>query len=173
MSTVRFQFAMSADGYMAGPDQSEENPLGIGGEDLHDWMLELESWRKAHGKEGGEVNASTQVAEEMQTNIGAGVMGRNMFGPVGGGDWGDRSWKGWWGENPPYHYPVFVVTHHPREPLEMEGGTTFHFVTDGVEAAFEQASEAAGGQDVLLNGGANVAQQALAAGLIDEFEISI
>lgn len=173
MSKLRFHLSVSADGYLAGPDQSDENPLGVGGEGLHDWAVELAAWRESHGKEGGEVNESTPVIEEMNTNVGAGLMGRNMFGPVGGGDWGDGSWQGWWGENPPFHYPVFVLTHHPREPLEMEGGTTFTFVTDGIEAAYERAREAAGGKDVLLNGGANVAQQALSAGIVDEFEVSI
>jgi dihydrofolate reductase len=172
MSKFRFHLTVSADGYLAGPDQSEENPLGVGGDHLHDWALDLAAWREPHGKEGGEVNASTPVMEEMQANVGAGVMGRNMFGPVRG-SWGDESWRGWWGENPPFHYPVFVLTHHPREPLEMEGGTTFTFVNDGIEAVLERARDAAAGKDVLLNGGANVAQQALAAGLIDEFEISV
>jgi dihydrofolate reductase len=173
MSTFRFHLATSLDGYLAGPNQSEENPLGEGGEQLHEWLVELEAWRKAHRKEGGEVSASSPVVEELQANVGAGVMGRNMFGPPIGGDWGDGSWRGWWGENPPFHYPVFVVTHHPREPLEMEGGTTFTFITEGVEAALERAREAAGDKDVLLNGGASVAQQALRAGLIDEFEVHV
>jgi dihydrofolate reductase len=173
MSKFRFHLTVSADGYAAGPDQSEENPLGVGGEELHDWAVPLEAWRKPHGKEGGDVNASTSVVEELQRNVGAGVMGRNMFGPIGGGDWGDESWKGWWGDDPPFHCPVFVLTHHEREPLVMEGGTTFSFVTDGIESALEQAREAAGGKDVQLHGGASVAQQYLAASLIDEFELHI
>jgi dihydrofolate reductase len=173
MGNFRFQLSISADGYAAGPNQSEKEPLGVGGEELHNWMTSLEVWRKAHGEEGGEVNASTPVAEELEGNYGAVVMGRNMFGPIGGGDWGDESWTGWWGDNPPYHTPVFVLTHHPREPVEMEGDTTFHFVTDGIESALEQAREAAGDQDVLLAGGASVAQQYLAAGLIDVFEVSV
>jgi dihydrofolate reductase len=173
MSEFRFHLTVSADGYAAGPDQSEENPLGVGGEELHDWVVPLEAWRKPHGKEGGDVNASTSVVEELQRNVGAGVMGRNMFGPIGGGDWGDESWKGWWGDDPPFHCPVFVLTHHERQPLEMEGGTTFTFVTDGIESALEQAREAASGKDIQLHGGANVAQQYLAAGLIDEFEVHI
>jgi dihydrofolate reductase len=173
MSTFRFQIAVSLDGYVAGPDQSEENPLGVGGEDLHQWVVELEAWRKPHGQEGGEVNASTPVVEEIQSNVGATVMGRNMFGG-GPGPWStDDPWNGWWGNNPPFHTPVFVLTHHPREPLEMEGGTTFFFVTDGIESALEQAIRAAGSQDVLLGGGANVAQQYLAAGLIDEFDLHV
>jgi dihydrofolate reductase len=129
-----------------------------GGERLHDWIVALAAWRQAHGKQGGEVNESARIVEESRENIGAGVMGRNMFGPVRGGAWGDEQWTGWWGDNPPYHYPVFIVTHHPRDPVEMEGGTTFHFVTDGIESALEQAREAAGGKDVML-GGAQVAQQ--------------
>ena len=173
MSKFRFHISVSADGYAAGPDQSEENPLGVGGEQLHDWVVPLEAWRKPHGKEGGEVNASTPVVEEVVANVGAGVMGRNMFGPVGGGDWGDESWKGWWGDDPPFHHQVFVLTHHEREPLEMEGGTTFSFITDGIESALEQAREAGGGKDVQLHGGASVAQQFLSAGLIDEFEVHV
>src|SRR5688500_12933206 len=159
MSKVRFQQAISADGYSAGPDQSEKEPLGVGGESLHDWMVGLKAWREAHGEEGGEVNASTPVVKELETGFGAVVMGRNMFGPIGGGDWGDGSWKGWWGDDPPYHAPVYVLTHHEREPVEMEGGTTFHFVTDGIEPALEQARQAAGGDDVLIAGGASVIRQ--------------
>ncbi len=173
MSKIRFQQTISLDGYSAGPDQREEEPLGTGGEELHEWMFGLEAWRKAHGDEGGEVNASTPVVEQLESGYGAIVMGRNMFGPIGGGDWGDGSWRGWWGDNPPYHTPVFVLTHHAREPVEMEGDTTFHFVTDGIESAFEQARAAAGDEDVLIAGGANTIQQALAAGLVDEFLLSV
>jgi dihydrofolate reductase len=141
--------------------------------DLHHWAFGLEAWRKHHGQEGGEVNASTPVVDELQSNVGATVMGRNMFG-AGPGPWSEDSpWNGWWGDNPPFHTPVFVLTHHPREPLEMEGGTTFTFVTDGIESALEQAKQAADGQDVLLAGGANVVQQYLAAGVVDEFELHI
>ena len=173
MSKFRFQITVSLDGFVAGPEQSEENPLGVGGEELHDWIVKLEVWRKSHGMEGGEVNASTPVVEEIQSNVGATVMGRNMFGG-GPGPWKvDDPWNGWWGENPPFHTPVFILTHHPREPQEMEGDTTFHFVTDGIESALEQARKAAGNKDVQLGGGANVAQQYLAAGLIDEFELHI
>jgi dihydrofolate reductase len=173
MSKLRFQIAVSVDGYSAGPDQSVENPLGVGGEDLHAWMVKLEAWRKMEGQEGGEVNASTPVFEEMMSNVGATVMGRNMFGG-GPGPWTeDPPWNGWWGEDPPFHHPVFVLTHHPRDPVEMEGGTTFTFVTDGIESALEQAKQAAGGQDVLLGGGANVVQQYLVAGLVDEFQLHI
>ena len=172
MSRLRFEISMSLDGYVAGPDQSEENPLGKGGERLHDWVVELEAWRKSHGYSGGEVNESTPVIEEQLANIGAGLMGRNMFGPVGGGDWGDGSWQGWWGDDPPFHYPVFVLTHHEREPLELSD-TTFNFVTDGIESALDQAKEAAGDQNVKLSGGADVARQYLAAGLVDEMELHV
>jgi dihydrofolate reductase len=173
MSTFRFQLAVSLDGYVAGPNQSEENPLGVGGMELHEWAFELEAWRKQQGQEGGEVNASTPVVEEAQSNVGAVVMGRNMFGG-GPGPWSeDPPWEGWWGDDPPYHTPVFVLTHHPREGLEMEGGTTFFFVTDGIDSALEQARQAAGGRDVLLGGGAAVARQYLAAGEVDEFELHI
>ena len=172
MAKLRFDISISLDGFAAGPDQSEENPLGKGGERLHDWVVELEAWRKSHGYDGGEVNESTPVIEEQLANVGAGLMGRNMFGPVGGGDWGDGSWQGWWGDDPPFHYPVFVLTHHEREPLELSD-TTFNFVTDGIESAFEQAKEAARDQNVKLSGGADVARQYLAAGLIDEMELHV
>jgi dihydrofolate reductase len=172
MGIGRFQQSISVDGFSAGPDQSEENPLGVGGEALHDWMMGLEIWRQTHGEEGGEVNESTPIAEQLQTGYGAMVMGRNMFGPIRG-DWGDESWTGWWGEEPPYHVPVYVLTHHPRESIEMKGDTTFHFVTDGVESAFARAREAAGDQDVLVAGGASAIRQALSAGLVDEFTRSV
>lgn len=173
MSTLRFQLAISLDGYAAGPEQSEENPLGIGGIDLHSWALELEAWRKPHGLEGGEVNASSAAIEAVQANVGATIMGRNMFGG-GPGPWReDAPWNGWWGTNPPFHMPVFVLTHHPRAPLAMEGGTTFTFVTDGIVSAFERAKRSAEGQDVLIGGGASVLQQYLAAGLVDEFTLNI
>jgi dihydrofolate reductase len=170
---VRFQISMSLDGFVAGPNQSEENPLGVGGEDLHEWVVKLEAWRRQHGLEGGEVNASSAVLEEIQTNVGATVMGRNMFGG-GPGPWDkDDPWNGWWGDNPPFHTPVFVLTHHPRDPLEMKGGTTFYFVTDGIESALEQGRQAAGANDVMIGGGANVLQQYLAAGLVDEFDLHV
>jgi dihydrofolate reductase len=172
MSKLRLIITMSLDGYAAGPHQGEETPLGVGGEDLHQWMLPLKAFKEMHGGEGGEVNASSAVVEERWTNIGATIMGRNMFGPIRG-QWPDESWRGWWGEDPPYHHPVFVLTHHERNPLEMEGGTTFHFVTDGIEAALERARDAAEGQDVWLAGGASVANQYLAAGLVDEIDLSI
>ncbi len=173
MSVFRFQVAVSLDGYVAGPDQSEENPLGVGGMELHRWLFRLEAWRRQEGQEGGEVNASTSVIEAAQSNVGATVMGRNMFGG-GPGPWReDPPWRGWWGEDPPFHTPVFVLTHHPRAPLEMEGGTTFFFITDGIGSALEQARQAAGGKDVALGGGAKAVQQYLAAGLVDEFELHI
>ena len=173
MSRLRCHISVSADGYVAGPNQSEENPLGQGGERLHDWVVELGAWREAHEKEGGAVNASTPIVEENIANVGAGVMGRNMFGPVGGGDWEGEEWNGWWGDDPPYHYDVFIVTHHPRDPVEMKGGTTFHFVTDGIESALQRANESADGKDVMLWGGAQIINQYLAAGLLDELELHI
>lgn len=164
---------MSLDGFVAGPSQSVDNPLGIGGMRLHQWAFPLEVWRAMHGLEGGEVNDSNRVVEESLANVGATVMGRNMFGGHPG-PWNDRNpWNGWWGDNPPFHHPVFVLTHHPREPLALEGGTTFTFVTDGIEAALAQARRAAGNKDVSLAGGASAAQQYLAAGLVDEMEISL
>jgi dihydrofolate reductase len=171
MSKVRFSISISIDGYAAGPSPSVESPLGRGGEQLHEWALELAAWRQAHGLEGGEVNESTPVMQATQDGVGAYVMGRNMFGG-GPGDWGDDPWRGWWGDDPPFRAPVFVVTHHTREPLELQG-TTFSFVTEGVEAAVEQARAAAGERDVLIAGGANVVAQSLDAGLVDEFTVSI
>ena len=171
MARLRFNISMSLDGFVAGPNQSEENPLGEGGEQLHEWVVQLEAWRKAHGYEGGEINASTPIVDESLENVGATVMGRNMFG--GDGPWGEEPWDGWWGDEPPFHMPVFIVTHHPREPVVKEGGTTYTFVTDGIESALEQAQEAAGGKDVALAGGASIAQQYLKAGLIDELELHV
>lgn len=164
---------MSLDGFVAGPSQSVDNPLGIGGERLHEWVFPLEVWRAMHGLEGGEVNESTGVVEESLANIGATVMGRNMFGGHPGPWDAEKPWNGWWGDNPPFHHPVFVLTHHRREPLRLEGGTTFTFVTEGIEAALEQAREAADGKDVSLAGGAKVARQYLAAGFVDEMEIHL
>jgi dihydrofolate reductase len=163
---------MSLDGYVAGPDQSEENPLGVGGMELHNWFFPLREFREMHGEHGGEVNASSAVVAERQANLGATLMGRNMFGPIRG-QWPDESWRGWWGEDPPYHHPVFVLTHHPRKPLEMQGGTTFHFVSDGIESALAQANDAAEDRDVWLAGGASAVNQYLAAGLVDEIDLSI
>jgi dihydrofolate reductase len=172
MSKLKSHISMSADGYVAGPNQSPENPLGEGGESLHDWVVALEAWRRSHGREGGEVNASTPIVEEMLENVGAILMGRNMFGG-GPGPWDDAEWRGWWGDDPPFHVPVFVLTHHPREPLEMQGGTTFHFISDGIESALTQAKDAARGLDVWLAGGASVVNQYLAARLVDEVDVSI
>ena len=164
---------MSLDGFVAGPSQSVDNPLGIGGMRLHQWAFPLTVWRAMHGLQGGEVNESTPVMEESLANIGATVMGRNMFGGHPGPWNPGKPWNGWWGSNPPFHHPVFVLTHHPREPLELAGGTTFTFVTDGIEAAVEQARRAAGETDVSLAGGANAARQYLAAGLVDEMELNL
>jgi dihydrofolate reductase len=164
---------MSLDGFVAGPSQSVDNPLGIGGMRLHEWVFPLAVWREMQGLEGGEVNESTAVVEESLANVGASVMGRNMFGGHPG-PWDDeKPWNGWLGVNPPFHHPVFVLTHHAREPLELAGGTTFTFVTDGIEAALDQARQAAGGKDVSLAGGASAAQQYLVAGLVDEMEIHL
>lgn len=172
MSRLRLTISMSLDGYAAGPEQSLENPLGLGGMQLHEWAFELAAWRSAHGMEGGETNASTGFIERTLENVGATVMGRNMFGG-GPGDWNtEEPWDGWWGQEPPFHHPVFVVTHHPRPPLELTG-TTFTFVTDGIESALEQAREAAGGRDVTLAGGAATANQYLAAGLVDAMLITL
>jgi dihydrofolate reductase len=172
MSKLRLSITMSLDGYVAGPRQSEENPIGVGGLELHEWVFPLKEFREMHGGDGGETNASSPVLRERWANIGATIMGRNMFGG-GSGAWGEEPWSGWWGENPPYHHPVFVLTHHEREPLEMDGGTTFHFVTEGIESALTQAKDAAQGQDIWLAGGAAAVNQYLAAGLVDEIDISI
>jgi dihydrofolate reductase len=172
MTRTRASLTTSLDGYVAGPDQGAEHPLGMGGMDLHTWAMELAAWQEAHASEGGITNASTTVIEEMQHNVGAVIMGRNMFSPLRG-PWQDESWRGWWGEDPPFHAPVFVLTHHPRAPLEMQGGTTFHFVTDGVVSAHEQAVAAADGKDISVGGGASTVQQLIAAGLLDELQISV
>jgi dihydrofolate reductase len=171
MPMLRFEISISLDGYVAGPNQSEENPLGEGGEQLHDWVVKLAAWREAHGYEGGEVNASTPLMEESQSGVGAVIMGRNMFGG-GPGPWGEEPWQGWWGEEPPFHGPVFVLTHHEREPLTL-GETTFTFVTDGIESALGQAREVAGGDDVTIGGGAEAARQYLAAGLVDQMQLNV
>jgi dihydrofolate reductase len=172
MSRVKANITMSLDGFVAGPNQSEKEPLGIGGEQLHGWLLSLKAFREAHGEEGGEVNASTPIAEEILGNVGATVMGRGMFGG-GPGPWQDDSWKGYWGDTPPFHHPVFVLTRYPREPLEMQGETVFHFVTEGIGSALERARAAAGDRDVSIGGGAKVVQQFLAAGLLDELVVSL
>ncbi len=173
MSRLRFKISMSLDGFVAGPSQSLDNPLGIGGMRLHEWVFPLAAWRAMQGLPGGEVNESTRVVEESLADIGATVMGRNMFGGHPGPWTGEKPWNGWWGVDPPFHHPVFVLTHHARAPLELEGGTAFTFVTDGIESALGQARRAAGGKDVSLAGGARAAQQYLAAGLVDEMEIHL
>jgi dihydrofolate reductase len=173
MSKLRLKISMSLDGFVAGPGQNVDNPLGIGGMRLHEWVFPLAVWRAMHGLQGGEINESSRIVEESLANIGATVMGRNMFGGHPGPWDAAKPWNGWWGVNPPFHHPVFVLTHHARESLELEGGTTFTFVTGGIEAALEQARRAAGGKDVSLAGGASAAQQYLAAGLVDEMELNV
>jgi dihydrofolate reductase len=159
-------FSISLDGYGAGRDQSVDNPLGVGFDPMHEWLFPTEGWRRMIGEQGGETGVDNDFFARGEENIGAHVMGRNMFGPIRG-EWGDDEWKGWWGDNPPYHHSVFVLTHHARQPVEMEGGTTFHFVTDGIEAALEQAFDAANGRDVRLGGGVSTIQQYMRAGLLD------
>jgi dihydrofolate reductase len=164
-------YSISLDGYGAGPNQSVDNPLGERGEELHEWVFKTRFWAEMQGQEGGEEGVDNDFLERGFVNIGAWIMGRNMFGPIRG-PWGDEDWKGWWGDNPPYHCPVFVLTHHPRPSITMEGGTVFHFVTDGIEAALERAYQAAHGQDVRLAGGASVIRQYLRAGLVDEMHLA-
>jgi dihydrofolate reductase len=171
MSTVTCQISISLDGFVAGPNQSLENPIGEGGMRLHQWLFDTVSWRKQHGQAGGARNADSEVLDEAVQNVGAYIMGRKMFGG-GDGPW-DHTWMGWWGDEPPYHVPVFVLTHHPREPLPMRGGTTFFFVTDGFESALEQARSAAGARDISVAGGAHTVQQYLAAGMLDELYLHI
>jgi dihydrofolate reductase len=173
MSMLRLRISMSLDGFVAGPNQSVKDPLGVGGMRLHEWAIPLAQWRAMHGLEGGAVNESTPVVEESLANIGATVMGRNMFGGQPGPWNAKEPWNGWWGTNPPFHHAVFVLTHHARAPLELDGGTTFMFVTGGIEVALEQARRAAGGKDVSLAGGASAARQYLVAGLVDEMEINL
>jgi dihydrofolate reductase len=167
-----FDITTSLDGFVAGPDPSLDDPLGRGGEPLHDWATSTRAWRERHGMEGGEESASDAVVQEATDNVGAEIMGRGKFGPPEGGPWGDDSWRGWWGEDPPFHMPVFVLTHHEREPLTLSD-TTFTFVTDGIEAALERARDAAGDKDVTIGGGADVINQYLAAGLVDELELHV
>lgn len=170
---VFLDISTSLDGFVAGPNPSLEEPLGENGERLHEWVIGLKSWREPHGLEGGETNANSDVVAETTARTGATVMGRKMFSG-GQGPWGDDpKADGWWGDNPPFHVPVFVVTHHAREPVPKEGGTTFNFVTDGIRAAIEEARAAAGDRDVAIAGGASVAQQALDAGLLDEIQLHV
>jgi dihydrofolate reductase len=164
--------SMSLDGYVAGPDQGLDQPLGIGGRRLHDWVFETRTGRQMIGAEGGSTGTDDERFALGFDGIGATIMGRNMFGPVRG-PWPDEEWRGWWGDNPPFHHPVFVLTHHPRHPLEMEGGTTFYFVNDGIGRVLERAFDAAGGADVRLGGGASTVRQYLRAGLVDDLHLAI
>ncbi len=173
MTRLRVEsFSISIDGYGAGPGQDLENPLGRGGPGLHEWAWATRTFHRVHGKEGGETGTDEGFAARGFENIGAWILGRNMFGPVRGA-WPDERWTGWWGDSPPYHTPVFVLTHHARAPLSMQGGTTFNFVTDGIRAALERAKEAAGGRDVRLGGGVATIRQYLREGLIDEIHLAI
>jgi dihydrofolate reductase len=173
MSRLRVAaFSLSLDGFGAGPDQSRENPLGVNGMNLHQWAFRTRTFKKMFGQEGGETGVDDEFAARSFENIGAWIMGRNMFGPIRG-PWPDESWKGWWGSNPPYHVPVFVLTHHARAPIPMEGGTTFHFLTDGIESALRQAQAASGGKDIRIGGGVSTIRQYLRAGLIDEMHLAI
>jgi len=173
MSKVRVQsFALSIDGYGAGPDQDLQNPLGVNGPDLMEWFLHSRVWRQMHGLADGETGVDNEMAEQGFANVGAWILGRNMFGPVRG-PWPDESWKGWWGDEPPYHTPVFVLTHHARPALPMAGGTEFRFVTGGIRAALEQAMAAAGERDVRVGGGVATIRQYLQAGLIDELHLAL
>ena len=165
-------FAVSIDGYGAGPDQDLQNPLGVRGPELMDWFVHTRLWRKMQGADDGEAGVDNRMAEQSFEGIGAWILGRNMFGPVRG-PWPDDRWKGWWGDEPPYHVPVFVLTHHPRPSLEMKGGTIFHFVTDGIESALDRARAAAGAQDVRVGGGVATVREYLQAGLIDELHLAV
>jgi len=165
-------FSLSVDGFGAGPDQSLENPLGRRGEELHHWVFPTKSFRTMFGEAGGSEGVDDDYARRSMAGFGAFILGRNMFGPVRG-PWPDASWTGWWGDNPPYHAPTFVLTHHPRDPIVMEGGTTFHFVSDGIEAALDRARKAAGGLDIKIGGGVETVRQYLRAGLIDELHFAI
>ena len=165
-------FSVSVDGFGAGSDQALENPLGVGGEQLHEWMFRARGGRGMLGQEGGEEGLDEGFWTEGVEGIGATIMGRNMFGPVRGA-WPDEEWRGWWGNNPPFHHPVFVLTHHPRPSIQMDGGTSFHFVNSGIEAALKQALAAAEGADVRIGGGASTVQQYLRAGLVDELHVAV
>lgn len=173
MSRLRvLSFAVSLDGYSAGPNQDLQNPLGVRGFELMEWFFPTRVWRRMHGQDGGEAGVDNDFADQSFHGLGAFILGRNMFGPVRG-PWPDESWKGWWGDEPPYHCPVFVLTHHPRPPLAMAGGTTFHFVTDGIHSALERARATAGGKDVRLGGGVATVRQYLRAGLIDDLHLAV
>lgn len=173
MTRVRVEsFTISLDGYGAGPSQDIDNPLGVGGSDLHHWFVPTRTFQRTHGAGDGTTGIDDDFAARGFENVGAWILGRNMFGPIRG-PWPDLNWKGWWGENPPYHVPVFVLTHHARPPIEMEGGTTFHFVTEGIHEALDRARDVANGADVRIGGGPNTIQQYLRAGLIDELHVAI
>ena len=173
MTRLRVQsFGVSLDGFGAGPNQELQNPLGVNGPELMEWVFHTRFWAKMHGGEGGETGIDDGVAEQGFANIGAWILGRNMFGPVRG-PWPDESWKGWWGDEPPYHTPVFVLTHHPRAPLRMAGATEFYFVTEGIHVALEKATAAASGRDVRLGGGVATVRQYLQAGLIDDLHLAV
>jgi len=173
MSRVKvLAFAMSLDGFGAGPDQSLDHPLGVGGEGLHQWFFPTRVFRRMTGEEGGTTGVDNDFAERSFVNMGAWIMGRNMFAPSRG-PWIDDSWMGWWGETPPFRVPVFVLTHHPRASIEMTGGTTFHFVTEGIEKALELARRAADGRDVRIGGGAATVRQCLRAGVVDEMHLVV
>jgi dihydrofolate reductase len=163
-------FGISLDGFGAGADQTIDNPMGVGGLAMHGWAFETRTFRAMHGQEGGDTGIDEEFAARSFENVGAWILGRNMFGPVRG-SWGDESWKGWWGDTPPYHVPVFVLTHYERPPLEMKGGTTFYFVTEGIEEAAKRAAAAAGDKDVRIGGGVSTVQQYLRAGAIDEMHL--
>jgi dihydrofolate reductase len=165
-------FTISLDGYGAGPNQTRETPLGVGGEELHDWLVNTRTFKRLQKAEGGSTGVDEDFAARGFENIGAWIMGRNMFGPVRG-PWPDESWRGWWGKNPPYHSPTFVLTHHPRPSVEMEGGTVFHFVTDGIHAALERAREAAGDKDIRLLGGVSTIRQYFQARALDEMHVAV
>ncbi|HVW48021.1 MAG TPA: dihydrofolate reductase family protein [Solirubrobacterales bacterium] len=178
MPKTKARISISLDGYMAGPNQSEANPLGEGGEALHEWAFRTAAFKEMHAQAGGgeqagdgERGVDDEIMRASLENLGAVVMGRNMFGPIRG-DWPDEDWKGWWGDDPPFHCPVYVLTHHRREPFELEGGNAFHFITDGIERAVAEAREAADDQDVSIGGGASTLQQAIAAGLLDEIVVT-
>jgi dihydrofolate reductase len=173
MSRIRIEsFTLSLDGYGAGPAQSLEDPLGVGGTALHGWAFETRTFRQMFGQEGGATDVDDAFAAHGFRNVGAWVMGRNMFGPIRGA-WPDDAWKGWWGDEPPYHCHVFVLTHHPRASFEMQGGTTFHFVTDGLDTALTRARQAAGGKDVRIGGGVSTIRQALQARLVDDVHLAV
>jgi dihydrofolate reductase len=165
-------FGVSIDGFSAGPDQDLEHPLGVRGEELMEWFFHTRTWREMQGMEGGETGVDNEIAARGMEGFGAWILGRNMFGPIRG-PWPDESWEGWWGDEPPYHVPTFVLTHHPRRPLKMKGGTEFRFITEGIHAALEQARAAAGSRDIKIGGGASTVRQFLQAGLIDELHLAI